>query len=276
MRRILTVGLVAAALAIVFACDPFPDVDALGGGDAGSSTGVDGGGGSGVDGGGSAAADAGGDVDGGGRFCSQATHAFCADLDGPEALATQWTEVDPGVAIVSTPTASGTGALHFTLARTTNAAAGEVLKKSLDVPVANVSLAFDAYWVKPSWSAGDNGNVFLASLDIGQAHFYLWIDRSGLLGITSNSPDPYSVRAQTGGLADRAWTHVALVVTPLSSKAEVVSLGTPPVVAVSQTVPMEVGTDAKGITLTVGLFVSNTPTPPFEIYFDNIALDVSN
>jgi hypothetical protein len=274
MRRLLTVGFVATALAIGFACDPFPDVDALGGGGAATPT-AGGDGGSVGDGGGSAVADAGADADGGGRFCSQATHAFCADLDGDEALATQWTEVESGVAIVSSPTVSGTGALHMTLARTPSSTQHVVLTKKLDVPVANVTLAFDVYWVKPSWAPSD-GNVFLASLDVGQAHYYLWVDRSDLIGISSNSPDFYTTRAQTGELADRAWTHVVFVVTPLSSKTQVVSLGTPPAVAVSQTVPMDAGSGAKGIDLTLGLFVTNTPTPPLEIYYDDITLDISN
>ena len=277
MRLLMTAGFAASALAVGFACDPFPDVDALGGGDGGTSAAGDGGGGVEAGGGdGASAADAGGDADGGGRFCSQATHAFCADLDGDEPLATQWSEVEPGVAIVSSPVASGAGALHITLPKTTNNAADVVLRKSLDVPAANVTLSFDAYWVKPSWSASD-GNVFLASLDVGQAHFYLWIDRSDLIGISSNSPDFYSVRAQTGELADRRWTHVVFVVTPLSSKTQVISLGTPPAVAVSQTVPMDVGgSSAKGIQLTLGLFVTNTPTPPLEIYYDDVTVDISN
>jgi hypothetical protein len=276
MRRFLTASFVATALAVALACDPFPDVDALGGGDgAAPSTAGEGGIGGGDGAGGPAAGDAGSDADAGGRFCSQATHAFCADLDGNEALATIWTEVEPGVAVVSSPTKSGTGALHMTLpAVPSGGTADMVVKKKLDVPAANVTVEFDAYWVEPAWKQSD-GNVFIASVDDGDAHFFLWVDSGDPLGITSNSPGAYGKRADTTGLAASAWTHVVFVMTPLSTKAEVLSLGTPPVVAVSQTAPMTAGS-TKGITLTLGLFVSNPPTPPFEIYFDNITVDLSN
>ena len=252
-RRLIAGG--ACALAVA-ACNPFPDLSALGGGSvvSGPDSGADG-------------------APASGRFCATSKHTFCADFDGYEPLSALWTTVSPSVE-VTTQSKSPPHAAHMTLPRSSSGQPTVTLHKDFDAPWGRVVLELDVFMAAPAWQGNDN-NIFLAQVMLAPSLSYeLWIDHENLLGITSNTPDYHPLRSTSGRLQYGAWTHVRLTAVPSAKGGtQDLAVGEPPVSVVKQDLDVT-AKPGRGVTVIVGLERFNPPTPAFEVYFDNVTVDL--
>jgi hypothetical protein len=259
------VGQVSCAIALA-ACNPFPDLDALGGNGPSSDAGRDA-----PDAPDASAPDG---APANGNFCASSTHTFCADFDSDAPLNALWTGVGDGVTQVTNPSKSPPRAAHMTLPRSSSGAVTVTLGKDFDAAWGRTVLEFDVYMAAPAWQPQDL-NIFIASLEFGPLKYWVWIDPDDLLGITVDTPDYHPLRSTSGRLQYGAWTHVRMTAVPSTTQGvQDLALGDPPVSVVKQDVNVG-ASDGRGVKATVGLQRFNPPTPAFEIYFDNVTVDLA-
>lgn len=202
------------------------------------------------------------------RFCETFTGTFCADFDEGVVL-DGWsyeTADAPGTHELSmSPSLSR--ALHSTMPRRSNAKARISLTKSFPGNFRRFVLDCDVHLVTPDWMSGDINAALLEidfESDSKNEAFYLTSGRDytdiGLIGLAALTGEP---------LPTSAPFHVQITLDPAGQWDAKVGEQ----VFHKTFAPIVAGANPE-ISFELGVIGFNAPAPTFDVYYDNVTIDL--
>jgi hypothetical protein len=210
-----------------------------------------------------------GDADATSPFCAtHPGHTACLDFDDG-VLPADWVVDVTGGALSwsSTRAVSPPGALFSTQPRRPTIKSKAMLRKRMDTSFRHTVVEFDLYVEPPAWQAGDvNAGVFEISffsstvsggiaVSIGQSYVTIGAPEGS---VQSNMPLPFG-----------EWVHAKVDLDP-AGRLEAL-IGTVPLAKTFAA--LTAGTSAQTVVY-LGVNGYNAPAPQFEVYYDNVTIDL--